>query len=307
LLDERQLKKGDILINSSGVGTAGRVTLFDLEGIFVVDSHITILRPNQDLVLPSFVLHSLASIGFKNIEAMALGQSGQIELALTTIQNIKIPLPPKDIQEKIVAEIEVLEAKEVMAKAGVNKLKENVNSIVSDLNELERISIDKISENLDYKRKPVTKGHREKGGIPYYGASGIVDYVSEYVLDDFVLLVSEDGANLKARTLPIAFTANGKIWVNNHAHILRFKDSETHKLVELYLNRTDISEFITGQAQPKLSQANLNRIKIPLPATLEEQQKIVAQITEIENKIAALESELSTLPQQKEAILKKYL
>ena len=120
------------------------------------------------------------------------------------------------------------------------------------------------------------------------------------------MLISEDGANLKARTFPIAFTASGKIWVNNHAHILKFKDLETHRIVELYLNRIDISEFITGQAQPKLSQANLNRIKVPLPP-IEEQQKIVSQITEIENKIAVLENEISTIPQQKESILKQHL
>lgn len=111
ILDERKLEKGDILINSSGVGTAGRVTLFNLDGIFVVDSHVTILRPNKDIVLPDFVLQSLAKIGFKNIEAMAMGQSGQIELTIPTIQNIKIPLPSLSEQQKIVSEIEQIEAK----------------------------------------------------------------------------------------------------------------------------------------------------------------------------------------------------
>ncbi len=100
ILDERKLEKGDILINSSGVGTAGRVTLFNLEGNFVVDSHITILRPDQTKIFPRFVLHSLAKIGFKTIEAMALGQSGQIELAVKTIQNIKIPFPSLSDQKK---------------------------------------------------------------------------------------------------------------------------------------------------------------------------------------------------------------
>jgi len=111
VLDERKLEKGDILINSTGVGTAGRVTLFELEGIFVVDSHITIVRLNQELALPIFVLYSLIKIGFKNIEAMAEGQSGQIELSIKTIQNIKITLPSLHEQEKIVAEIEKIEKK----------------------------------------------------------------------------------------------------------------------------------------------------------------------------------------------------
>lgn len=124
ILDERKLEKGDILINSSGVGTAGRVTLFDLDGIFVVDSHISILRLDEQKALPNYILYSLANIGFKEIEAMAKGQSGQIELSLTTIQNIKISLPTLPEQQKIVAEIEKIEIK---IDALENKLSEIPN------------------------------------------------------------------------------------------------------------------------------------------------------------------------------------
>jgi type I restriction enzyme M protein len=109
-LDERKLQKGDILINSTGVGTAGRVTLFNLDGDFVVDSHITILRLDTNVVNPTFILYVLAeNIGFKSIEAMAQGQSGQVELSLAVIQNIKIPLPPLPEQQRIAAAIEKLE------------------------------------------------------------------------------------------------------------------------------------------------------------------------------------------------------
>lgn len=107
--DERNLQKGDILINSTGVGTASRVTLFDLDGDYVVDSHITIVRLNQEKVLPKYVLYALANIGFKNIEEMATGQSGQIELTLPTIKAMRIPLPPLDVQEKIVSQIKLIE------------------------------------------------------------------------------------------------------------------------------------------------------------------------------------------------------
>lgn len=104
--DERNLQKGDILINSTGVGTAGRVTLFDLDGDYVVDSHITILRLDKSRAVPKYVMYALANIGFKNIEAMANGQSGQIELALPTIKAIRIPLPSLDKQQEIISEIE---------------------------------------------------------------------------------------------------------------------------------------------------------------------------------------------------------
>ncbi len=145
------------------------------------------------------------------------------------------------------------------------------------------INLSEISENLDNLRKPVTKSARVSGDYPYYGASGIVDYVSDFLLDDTVLLVSEDGANLKSRVTPIAFTATGKIWVNNHAHILKFSDPGLHKIVEVYLNNIDLTEYITGQAQPKLNQVNLNSIKIPFfsPTIL---KKIVFEIEELEKK-----------------------
>jgi restriction endonuclease S subunit len=230
----------------------------------------------------------------------------QPNLNAEKIKEFQIPLPPKEIQEKIVVEIEVLEKKESEAKEKFEKSFTKLEAIYQNLNKFEKIDVEKISKNLDYLRKPITKGWRANGEFPYYGASGIVDYVSEFLIDDYVLLVSEDGANLKMRTQPIAFTASGKIWVNNHAHILKFKENSIHKIVEFYLNKTDISEFITGQAQPKLNQQNLNKIKIPVPP-LAEQQKIVSEIEKIETQIADLEQQLSKIPKQKEEILKKYL
>ena len=90
------------MINSTGVGTAGRVTLFELDGDYVVDSHITIFRPNDE-VLPTFVLLVLSSVvGFKTLEKMADGSSGQVELSIETIKSIKVPVPPIPVQQEIV-------------------------------------------------------------------------------------------------------------------------------------------------------------------------------------------------------------
>lgn len=109
VLDERALQKGDLLINSTGVGTAGRVTLFNLEGKFVADSHITILRLDPQVAIPKYVLYCLAHIGFKNIERMAKGSSGQIELTLTTIESIQIPKLSIEDQTNLVKSIENIE------------------------------------------------------------------------------------------------------------------------------------------------------------------------------------------------------
>lgn len=143
----------------------------------------------------------------------------------------------------------------------------------------EEKSIDQISTNLDSLRKPITKGDRKAGNTPYYGASGVVDYVKDHLFDEDLLLVSEDGANLIARTYPISFSISGRAWVNNHAHVLRFRSKTTQRYVELFLNSIDLEPYISGMAQPKLNQRQLSNIKVPLPP-LEEQSRIVAILDE---------------------------
>jgi len=146
-------------------------------------------------------------------------------------------------------------------------------------------TLDQIAENLDSKRVPITKADRVRGEYPYYGASGIVDYVDDYIFDCDALLVSEDGANLLARSTPIAFPASGKYWVNNHAHILEFENMATQRFVELYLESIPLDEYITGAAQPKLNQKALNSIPIPFPP-LPEQQRIIGILNEAFDGIA---------------------
>ena len=132
-----------------------------------------------------------------------------------------------------------------------------------------------LAKNLDSQRIPITKNKRESGSIPYYGASGIVDYVADYIFDEDLLLISEDGANLLARTYPIAFSVTGKTWVNNHAHVLRFNSPIKQKYIEYYLNSIKLDDYVSGMAQPKLNQKMLSSITIPIPP-LPEQQQIVA-------------------------------
>lgn len=136
-------------------------------------------------------------------------------------------------------------------------------------------TLDQIAQNLDSQRIPTTKADRVGGKYPYYGASGIVDYVSDYLFEGDALLVSEDGANLLARATPIAFSVSGRYWVNNHAHILKFEHFVTQRFVEYYLESISLAEYITGAAQPKLNQRALNSIPIPYPS-LGEQRRIVA-------------------------------
>jgi type I restriction enzyme S subunit len=135
----------------------------------------------------------------------------------------------------------------------------------------------------------VTKSDRVPGEVPYYGASGQVDSVHENLFDDDLLLISEDGANLLMRTYPIAFSISGKSWVNNHAHILKFEDMATQRLVEYYFNSISVAPWVSGMAQPKLNQKALNTIPVPLPPE-DEREKLVAELDKLADGIERLEA-----------------
>ncbi len=159
-----------------------------------------------------------------------------------------------------------------------------------------------IAENLDNIRIPITESDRVKGEIPYYGASGIIDYVNDFIFDDDLLCISEDGANLVARTYPIAFSISGKTWVNNHAHVLKFENKSTQKIIEDYLNFTNIEDYLTGMAQPKLNRTMLDDIPVPLPS-VEEQQRIAELLSALDEQITAQGEALAALKVHKRGLM----
>ena len=165
-------------------------------------------------------------------------------------------------------------------------------------------TLGKVGKNLDNRRVPITANERESGDVPYYGASGIVDFVKDFIFDEDLLCVSEDGANLVARTYPIAFPISGKAWVNNHAHVLWFKNPCMQKFVEVYLNSINLGDFITGIAQPKLNKAMLNSIPIPHP-TVPEQQCIADGLTSLDNLLAAQTQKLEALKTHKKGLMQQ--
>jgi type I restriction enzyme S subunit len=140
------------------------------------------------------------------------------------------------------------------------------------------------SVNLDRRRVPVKSSDRRPGPYPYFGASGVVDHVDDYLFDGLHLLVAEDGENLRSRKTPIAFLADGRFWVNNHAHILRANESNDLCFLAYALEATDIAGYITGSAQPKLTQAALASIPISAPS-LKEQQGIAATLGALDSMI----------------------
>jgi len=140
-------------------------------------------------------------------------------------------------------------------------------------------SLGELCDILDNKRKPVTKRDRVAGNYPYYGATGILDYVKEYIFDEKLVLIGEDGAKWGVGE-STAFLADGRYWVNNHAHVIRpHRDTVLDKWIVYYLNHTDLTPFVTGLTVPKLNQGKLREIPIPLPP-ISEQKRIVAILDE---------------------------
>lgn len=151
------------------------------------------------------------------------------------------------------------------------------------------VRLGEVVEVLDSLRKPVTKEDRQPGPYPYYGASGIVDYVSAYIFDEPLVLVGEDGAKWGAGD-KTAFPIAGKTWVNNHAHVLKpLRTALEDMYLVNFLTARDLSEFITGMTVPKLNQARLTSIPVALPP-LPEQSRIVARVEALMRLCDALEA-----------------
>ena len=160
-------------------------------------------------------------------------------------------------------------------------------------NDWKYLPLGEICDILDSKRKPITKNKRLVGSIPYYGATGILDYVKDYIFEEKLVLLGEDGAKWGAGENS-AYIINGKTWVNNHAHVLRpRRDIICDEFLVCYLNYTDLSDSITGVTVPKLNQEKMRAISIPVPP-LSEQERIVSLFDTQFAKIDALKANAAT-------------
>ena len=166
---------------------------------------------------------------------------------------------------------------------------------------------DEVTVNFDRKRIPLSSKQRaeRQGCYRYYGAQGVIDYIDDYIFDGTYLLIAEDGENLKSQKQNIAQIVKGKFWVNNHAHIIQTNELCDLRYLYYLINRMDLSGYITGSAQPKLSQANLNAVVLELP-TIEEQKRIVSILGTLDDKITLNNKINENLEQQAQALFKAW-
>ena len=269
--------EANTIIVSQGGASAGFVNFVETK--FWANAHCYYILPDETQVKNRFVYHFL-KMNQKYLMDFQHG-AGIPALKSDKLTKLLIPVPPIKIQDKIVQILDKftnylteLTSEFTSRKKQYSFYRDKLLLFEDDVYQVEWKTLGEVAENLDNMRKPVAKGGRSLGIYPYYGASGIVDYVDSFIFDGDYLLISEDGANLVVRKTPIAFSISGKTWVNNHAHVLKFDNIINQKFVNYYLNYLDLSPYITGAAQPKLNQQNLNNIKIPYPS-LEIQSRIV--------------------------------
>ena len=246
----------------------------------------------------------------------SMGEGMRQSLKMDELNKMPVVLPSKDEQKRIVSFLDTETARidNLIAKQEklIELLEEQRKSIISHavtkglnpnapmkdsgvewLGEVpEHWTISRVKfnfKNLDSRRIPLTSEERsyKKGNYPYYGASGIIDYIDNFIFDEDLVIFSEDGANLIYRSMPICFVATGKYWVNNHAHILKPFDELT-TYWSYVLESVDVNLYITGATQPKVTAENLGNIFITFPPSFDERLSIHNYILEESSKIDIL-------------------
>lgn len=326
--DERKLQKGDILINSTGVGTAGRVTYFDLNGNFVADNHITIFRSNGK-VNPEYVLYYFENfIGFKVLESLAQGISGQVELSLSQIENIKIPIPPIKLQQSIIDECRkvddvVNEANENIENAkeeienkveesfhynfplknvkqisGINPSKSEIKNLEDDMIvsfvEMASVSNDGFIETKEDRQLKTLR----KGSYTYFAENDII--IAK------ITPCMENGKCALAKNL-----TNSIALGSSEFHVIRATENILPEYLFYHLNRKKLrleaEKKMTGSSgHRRVPISFYENIIIPVPS-LSVQQKLVKELEILEAQIASAQNIIEQAPTQKQQILKKWL
>ena len=324
---------GDIMINGLNLNydfISQRVAQVQEPG--VITSAYVSLRPLEGANSKYYTYYMKAMDAQKMFHGM--GSGVRLTLSYDNLKNLFFPYPSPEEQEAIVAYLDAATAK-------IDEAISQQQRMIDLLNERKKIVINHavtkgFNPNVKYKetgiawigvipehwqlmqlrytvsnhdnlRQPITADQRERNNpqYDYYGASGVIDKIDHYNVDDKVLLIGEDGANLVLRNLPLVYKAEGTFWVNNHAHILKPKGND-YDFMALVLEAADYTLFITGSAQPKLSQANMNAVKLPIPP-IEEQSEIVAgikpKLEKIDSFIEQHSSMVAFLEERKQIII----
>ena len=269
----------------------------ELEGA-IASTGFCVLRPNKQALDSRYLFHWVQSEAF--IGEMVSKSTGASYPAVSDsiIHASEMPLPPLEEQRRIAAILDKTAELSSANRQRKDLLRAFPLSVYRQMFGDPRhnpflwpvFRLGKICLNEDARRVPVKSSDRKamQGRFPYYGASGVIDHVDDYLFDGQRLLVGEDGANLIARSSPIAFIADGKYWVNNHAHVLSENGRAKLRFLEYYFALVDLKPFVTGSAQPKLTRSALDSLPVPLPP-LDLQERFESVLTALDARFAQAE------------------
>jgi type I restriction enzyme M protein len=290
-------REGNIITVSASGAYSGFVNYFDAP-IFASDCN-TIKSKNENIISTRLIYIFLKSI--QNVIFELQRGQAQPHVYADDLAKIKIPLPPRDIQEKIVNEIEVLEAKEAGAKERIEKLKADISTIFNQNVRTENYRFSEIA-TLEY-GKPLPKHLRIAGEYPVMGSNGMDGTHNQFLIEAPCIIVGRKGSAGKINYVQKnCFPIDTTFYVKFNANKINIK------YLYFLLQELDLEDIAKGKGigVPGLNRNNVHALKVSVHP-IEEQQKIITQITAIENQITALENELATLPQQKAAVLQSYL
>lgn len=296
-------KKGDIIFGRRRAYQR-KLGVAEFDGI--CSAHAMVLRAKPEVVLPEFLPFFMQSDLFMNRAVEISVGSLSPTINWKTMAAQEFVLPPLNEQSRLAttlaAQTDVIETKQEVLIALERCLKSTRAQILSEglLGKIDettglpvgwsREPLGNLVEFLDHKRVPIKEADRSKrrGEYPYYGASGVIDSIDDYLFDEDLILVGEDGANVLDRSSPLAFKVSGKIWVNNHAHVLRVLAPNNIDYLVDYLESITYKPYVTGTAQPKLNKAALSGVPVPVPNGEEQLQiaAIYAQFLESKNTLA---------------------
>ena len=299
---DQRLRQGDIVVatSSGSIRVVGKSVHLRTDWDGAHGAFMTVLRPTSG-VDPAYVAWYVRSPAVRERWSNLATGTNINNLKKGHLEDTPIPVPPLPEQRRIVAAIEEhfsrLDAAEAALTAAKSRIRLLTNTASQRIRNLgaETFPFGDLVDNHDGQRIPVKASDRAamQGQYPYYGASGVIDHVDDFLFDGTYLLVSEDGANLLARTKPIAFEASGQFWVNNHAHVVQACEGLLQPFLAMFLNSIDLAPYVTGSAQPKITQRNLNKIPVPVP-TLRVQREVVDELETLAAASARLRREVGT-------------
>ncbi len=318
-------ERGDILFTTEA--PLGNVCMFPEKGVFALGQRTITLRTKKNINDGQFLFHLLQAPKSQAIIVKKSTGTTAKGIKSSEFKKLNFNVPAYKEQQKIATFLSTVDKKlghlrrknallETYKRGIMQKIFPSTSSEQTrpelrfkqdngaDFPDWEEKRLGEISVFHDNQRVPLKEGDRKnkQGKYPYYGASGIIDYIDEYIFDGEYILLGEDGANIVSRSTRLAFLVSGKFWVNNHAHVIESKT--LNKFLEEALERINYEKYNTGTAQPKLNAEICKKIPIGIPSLLE-QQKIANFLSTLDKKLQAVQNQIDQTETFKKGLLQK--